>query len=75
MRLKDKKEVFIDKKYKLPEELNNQKDFIKKLWKNRTKSKNIDIWEWQYVAAPFYHFCRGSSESTIIFSSKSQLNN
>ena len=45
--LKDKKEVFIDKTYKLPEELNNQKDLIKKLWKNRTKAKNIDIWKWQ----------------------------
>ena len=41
--LKDKKEVFIDKKYKLPEELNHQKDLIKKLWENRTKAKNIDI--------------------------------
>ena len=45
--VKDKKEVFIDKKYKLPEELNNQKELIKKLWKNRTKAKNIDIWKWQ----------------------------
>ncbi len=45
--LKYKKEVFIDKTYKLPEELNNQKDLIKKLWKNRTKAKNIDIWKWQ----------------------------
>ena len=43
----DKEEVYIDKKYKLPEELNNQKDLIKKLWKNRTKAKNIDIWKWQ----------------------------
>ena len=45
--VKGKKEVFIDKKYKLPEELNNQKDLIKKLWMNRTKTKNIDIWNWQ----------------------------
>ena len=45
--LKDKKEVFIDKQYKLPEELNHQKDLIKKLWENRTKAKNIDIWKWQ----------------------------
>ena len=44
---KDKKEVFIDRKYKLPEELNNQRDLIKKLWKNRIKAKNIDIWNWQ----------------------------
>ena len=45
--VKGKKKVFIDKKYKLPEELNNQKDLIKKLWMNRTKTKNIDIWNWQ----------------------------
>ena len=45
--VKDKKEVFTDRKYKLPEELNNQKDLIKKLWKNRTKAKNLDIWKWQ----------------------------
>ena len=44
---KDIKDVFIDKTYKLPEELNNQKDLIKKLWMNRTKTKNIDIWNWQ----------------------------
>ena len=45
--VKDKKEVFTDRKYKLPEELNNQKGLIKKLWKNRTKAKNLDIWKWQ----------------------------
>ena len=44
---KDKKEVFIDKRYKLPEELNFQKVLIEKFWKNRTKTRNIDIWKWQ----------------------------
>ena len=44
---KDKKEVFIDKRYKLPEELNFQKDLIEKFWKNRTKPQNMDIWKWQ----------------------------
>ena len=45
--VKDKKEVFIDKRYRLPEELNSQKDLIDKFWKNRTKPQNMDIWKWQ----------------------------
>ena len=45
--VKGKKEVFIDKKYKLLEELNSQKDLINIFWNKKSGKKNLKFWYWQ----------------------------
>ena len=45
--VKDKKEVFINKKYLLPEELVPFQGFIERFWANRKKLQTIEVWKWQ----------------------------
>ena len=44
---KDKKEVFIDKKYKVNKELISHIKLIKEFWTNKSKIKSQEAWKWQ----------------------------
>ena len=44
---KDIKDVFIEKRYKLHEELISHKELIKQFWVNRKKLKTPNTWAWQ----------------------------
>ena len=44
---KDKEEVFIDKKYKVNKELISYIKLIEEFWKNKSKIKTQEVWEWQ----------------------------
>ena len=44
---KDIKDVFIEKRYKLHEELISHKELIKQFWVHRKKLKTLNAWTWQ----------------------------
>ena len=43
----DKEEVYIDKKYKVNNELISHISLIEEFWKNKSKIKTQEIWKWQ----------------------------